>query len=223
MQLIQLVIWMLKHRLLIQLHTYIYLATNFDNSSEETRLEQYSINVNPDISLNMKDGRAPFEHDEDEELSVTDSFSETATSDPVAGATLAIESEPDSISSVSNFVFQNVTEKDSDNGDKATRTNNNEESTEPLENFKELLARLNEPVKRAVVTVMGKTSVSVQDVRLFARLSNYFNGKFHLEEIMYRENIRRSQLMLCLDKFQKVIILVEKDDMEVNVFDTILS
>ena len=38
------------------------------------------------------------------------------------------------------------------------------------------------------------------------RLCGYFDGKYHLEEIMYRENITRSQLLTVIDKFGEVLI-----------------
>jgi hypothetical protein len=46
----------------------------------------------------------------------------------------------------------------------------------------------------------------------FFRLSPYFNGKHHLEDIMYYENVRRSQLLTLLDKFRKVLITCTHQD-----------
>jgi hypothetical protein len=77
-------------------------------------------------------------------------------------------------------------------------------------------SEFNEAIKRALRIV--KTPLSMQDVKMFSRLSKYFTGDFHLEEIMYRDNSRRSQLMLLLDKFRDVVITVEKEDAEINFF-----
>lgn len=42
--------------------------------------------------------------------------------------------------------------------------------------------------------------------------SGYFKGEHHLEEIMYFENLRRSQLLQLLDKFRDVLIIYETED-----------
>lgn len=40
----------------------------------------------------------------------------------------------------------------------------------------------------------------------------YFKGEDHLEEIIYFENLRRSQLLQLLDKFRDVLIMYETED-----------
>lgn len=85
--------------------------------------------------------------------------------------------------------------------------------------FGETLSQLSETVKRAISMV--KTPLSIQDVKTFSRLSKYFTGDFHLEEIMYRENVRRTQLMLLLDKFREVLVTIEKEDSEINFFEVL--
>jgi hypothetical protein len=90
------------------------------------------------------------------------------------------------------------------------------DETGDLEKFKGSLSEMSETVKRAVARI--KIPLSIQDIKMFNRLSKYFTGEFHLEEIMYRENVRRSQLMLLLDKFRDVLITVEKDDADINFF-----
>ncbi|KAI4504399.1 hypothetical protein M0802_000870 [Mischocyttarus mexicanus] len=51
----------------------------------------------------------------------------------------------------------------------------------------------------------------------------YFNGGHHLEEIMYLENIRRSQLLQILDKFRDVLITRECEDPAIDMFHTQLG
>lgn len=46
----------------------------------------------------------------------------------------------------------------------------------------------------------------------------YFNGDYHLEEIMYLENIRRSQLLQLLDKFRDVLMTSECEDPAIALF-----
>lgn len=42
--------------------------------------------------------------------------------------------------------------------------------------------------------------------------TGYFRGEQHLEEIMFMENVSRSQLMQLLDKFKDVLITFETED-----------
>ncbi|KAJ8673394.1 hypothetical protein QAD02_004656 [Eretmocerus hayati] len=58
------------------------------------------------------------------------------------------------------------------------------------------------------------------DVILLERLCRmgYFNGAHHLEEIMYLENICRSQLLQILDKFRDVLITCENEDPAMALF-----
>ena len=60
------------------------------------------------------------------------------------------------------------------------------------------------------------------DIILLERLCRlgYFNGEHHLEEIMYLENIRRSQLLKILDKFRDVLITSENEDPAMAMFYT---
>ncbi|XP_076644142.1 GATOR complex protein Nprl3 [Halictus rubicundus] len=58
------------------------------------------------------------------------------------------------------------------------------------------------------------------DRKLLDRLCRlgYFNGGHHLEEIMYLENIRRSQILQILDKFRDVLITCECEDPAIALF-----
>lgn len=42
--------------------------------------------------------------------------------------------------------------------------------------------------------------------------SGYLRGEQHLEEIMFMENVSRSELMQLLDKFKDVLITFETED-----------
>lgn len=58
------------------------------------------------------------------------------------------------------------------------------------------------------------------DLKLLVRLiqQGYLHGLHHLEEIMYLENVRRSQLLQLLDKFREVLITCETEDPAVAMF-----
>ena len=52
----------------------------------------------------------------------------------------------------------------------------------------------------------------LDDLKLFKRLRRYFTGSYHLEEIMYYENLRRNQIMTLLEKFRKVLFICQHED-----------
>lgn len=53
---------------------------------------------------------------------------------------------------------------------------------------------------------------------MFARIFAYFNGKHHLEEIMFYENLRRSHLLTLIDKFNDVLITCSHQDLATASF-----
>ncbi|XP_046615973.1 GATOR complex protein NPRL3 isoform X6 [Neodiprion virginianus] len=63
-------------------------------------------------------------------------------------------------------------------------------------------------------------SIPSEDMILLDKLCRlgYLKGGHHLEEIMYLENIRRSQLLQILDKFRDVLITCETEDPAIALF-----
>lgn len=64
-----------------------------------------------------------------------------------------------------------------------------------------------------------------QSVKLFllltaSRLLHYFRGHHHLEEIMYNENMRRSQLKTLFDKFRSVLVVTNHEDPIISIFQS---
>lgn len=55
--------------------------------------------------------------------------------------------------------------------------------------------------ERAVLLKVPASN-NLEDLKMFVKVCKYFNGKYHLEEIMYHENMRRSQLLQIIDKFR---------------------
>lgn len=55
------------------------------------------------------------------------------------------------------------------------------------------------------------------------RLLHYFRGRRHLEEIMYNENTRRSQLLALVDKFRSVLVVTAHEDPVIAVFQALLT
>uniref|UniRef100_A0A915KEH0 GATOR complex protein NPRL3 n=1 Tax=Romanomermis culicivorax TaxID=13658 RepID=A0A915KEH0_ROMCU len=59
---------------------------------------------------------------------------------------------------------------------------------------------------------IGENRSFYDDVRLFCKLIKYFNGQHHLEDIMFRENLRRHELMRILTEFNAVLITCSYED-----------
>lgn len=80
------------------------------------------------------------------------------------------------------------------------------------EKIRELLNAFDQNDREAILKVPA--SANLEDLNLMVRLwqSGYFKGEHHLEEIMFYENLRRSQLLQLLDKFRDVLILYETED-----------
>lgn len=56
------------------------------------------------------------------------------------------------------------------------------------------------------------------DLRIFIKLLRYFNGDYHLEDIMYRENLRRHELLRILTKFNDILVVCTHEDELSSVF-----
>lgn len=85
-------------------------------------------------------------------------------------------------------------------------------SVEDEEKISQLLMAFDEPDRTAVRRISAASNA--EDLALMVKLfqMGYFKGAHHLEEIMYFENLRRSQLLQLLDKFRDVLIIYETED-----------
>ena len=54
--------------------------------------------------------------------------------------------------------------------------------------------------------------VDPEDIDLFLQICPYFKGQHHLEEIMYYENMRRSELVTLIDKFRSILVTTQHED-----------
>jgi len=179
---VQVIVWMLQHHLLIQLHTYVQIVVDdplpvstkspFRNA-KTTRVTFASRQSTPD-DLNITSSLTRMPSDSD----MASILSDEALSSPPSHK---------SGSSKSHWSIERI-----------------------------LSASLSTAEREAVLQVDAATKL--EDLELFARLCIYFRGKDHLEEIMYRENVRRSQLLHLLDKFRSVLITFEHEDSACSVF-----
>ncbi|RXN02014.1 Nitrogen permease regulator 3-like protein [Acipenser ruthenus] len=174
-QLIQMVIRMLQHRLLMQLHTYVCLLAP---PAEEKlplagRVGGRSLSTPSALSLG-----SPTSSDD---MTLTSPSMDNSSAELVPG------------------------------GDSPLNTRMTES----------LLASLSE---RERVTILNiPAAQNAEDLRMFAQLLLYFRGRHHLEEIMYNENMRRSQLMTLFDKFHSVLAVTNHEDPIISLFQSPLN
>ncbi|XP_056108815.1 GATOR complex protein NPRL3 isoform X2 [Rhinichthys klamathensis goyatoka] len=178
-QLIQMVVWMLQHRLLFQIHTYVYLLVPPTEEEPGPREEE------PPLAPRVT-GRS---------LSTPSalSFGSPTSSDDMTLTSPSME----------NSSAELQTGGDSPLNKRMTET---------------LLASLTEHERQAILRVPA--AQNPEDLRLFARLLHYFRGHHHLEEIMYNENMRRSQLKTLFDKFRSVLVITNHEDPIISLFQS---
>ncbi|XP_073489134.1 GATOR1 complex protein NPRL3 isoform X4 [Aquarana catesbeiana] len=177
--LIQMVIWMLQHRLLIQIHTYVCLLAP------------------PKEDANSKD-------------------EDTSFAARVGGRSLSTPNAL-SIGSPTSSDDMTLTSPSMDNSSAELLPGGdspiNKRATENL------LASLSQNEREAILSVPA--AQNPEDLKMFARLLHYFRGRHHLEEIMYNENMRRSQLLMLFDKFRSVLVVTNHEDPVISVFQSV--
>ncbi|XP_072299164.1 GATOR1 complex protein NPRL3 isoform X2 [Eucyclogobius newberryi] len=178
-QLIQMVVWMLQRRLLIQLHTYVCLLV--PPSEDEP-----SFKDEDPLLPGRVGGRS---------LSTPSalSFGSPTSSDDMTMTSPSME----------NSSAELLTGGDSPLNKRMTET---------------LLASLSEQERQVILNIPA--AQNPEDLRMFARLLHYFRGHHHLEEIMYNENMRRSQLKTLFDKFRSVLVVTNHEDPIISIFQS---
>ncbi|XP_037363751.1 GATOR complex protein NPRL3 isoform X1 [Talpa occidentalis] len=180
-QLIQMVVWLLQHRLLVQLHTYVRLMAPPSQAPARPREDD-----------------APF----------------------------AARGGGRSLSTPNALSFGSPTSSDDMTLTSPSMDNSSAEllpsGDSPLDKrmTESLLASLAEHERAAILSVPA--AQNPEDLRMFARLLHYFRGRHHLEEIMYNENTRRSQLLALCDKFRSVLVVAAHEDPVIAVFQALL-
>ncbi|XP_029805922.1 GATOR complex protein NPRL3 isoform X3 [Suricata suricatta] len=180
-QLIQMVVWMLQHRLLVQLHTYVCLMASPSEDEPPQRED--------DVPLTARVGGRS--------LSTPNALS---FGSPTSSDDMTLTSP-----SMDNSSAELLPSGDSPLNKRMTEN---------------LLASLSEHERAAILSVPA--AQNPEDLRMFARLLHYFRGRHHLEEIMYNENTRRSQLLMLFDKFRSVLVVTTHEDPVIAVFQALL-
>ncbi|XP_058510554.1 GATOR complex protein NPRL3 isoform X1 [Solea solea] len=178
-QLIQMVVWMLQRRLLIQLHTYVCMLV--PPSEDEPGLRD------DDPPLVARVGSRS--------LSTPSALS---FGSPTSSDDMTLTSP-----SMDNSSAELLPGGDSPLNKRMTET---------------LLASLSEHERQVILNIPA--AQNPEDLRMFARLLHYFRGHHHLEEIMYNENMRRSQLKTLFDKFRSVLVVTNHEDPIISIFQS---
>lgn len=178
-QLIQMVVWMLQRRLLIQLHTYVCLLVPPSEDDPGLRDED------PPLAARVG-GRS---------LSTPSALS---FGSPTSSDDMTLTSP-----SMDNSSAELLPGGDSPLNKRMTET---------------LLASLSEHERQVILNIPA--AQNPEDLRMFARLLHYFRGHHHLEEIMYNENMRRSQLKTLFDKFRSVLVVTNHEDPIISIFQS---
>ncbi|XP_033120181.1 GATOR complex protein NPRL3-like [Anneissia japonica] len=172
--LVKLVVWLLKRRLLVQRHTYTFIVPMDQDEEEDKKPGRYlgkPLGSHHKLEIELKQSAA-------EAVSVDSDDINTATS-----------------TSLDTF---------------STRSMEDAQAlyrSRSLEILKEYLS------EEEIASVCKVPAANVaEDLKLFARLCPYFRGHHHLEEIMYLENMNRSQLHTILDKFSQVLFTCVHED-----------
>ncbi|KAH8312925.1 hypothetical protein KR067_002746 [Drosophila pandora] len=216
----QMVIWMLQHHLLMQLHTYVQFMPSED---------EFGDSASASCSQQLRDGPSDEEQEQDADVdqdelhegSMLSMYSQPLPV-PVSSVSISIgglhrreASEEQSSLASDNIAVQPSSSHKSNFSITASMSTDNCDSLDSIEDeqkLKELLQVFSEPDRAAIRRIPA--SSNVDDLSLLVKLyqMGYFKSEHHLEEIMYFENLRRSQLLQLLDKFRDVLIIYETED-----------
>ncbi|XP_027228849.1 GATOR1 complex protein NPRL3 [Penaeus vannamei] len=211
---VQQVLWLLKHGLLQQLHTYVYLApppTSSDSGSG--RLSGREIGGTGQLGSHGTSSPAstsiptptvheppPLSHDPP---SLTPHPQQSHQADIIGDALhhAAVQlSQPASESDLGSVC-----------SDERSPSPGVSLNTIPEDYIRRRLDTFLSPAEKEMVMKV-EAAQNPEDLKLFAKLCVYFRGRHHLEEMMYRANLWRSELLQAIDKFRQVLITCQHPD-----------
>ncbi|XP_072044345.1 GATOR1 complex protein NPRL3-like isoform X1 [Amphiura filiformis] len=181
----KMVVWLLQKRLLVQLHMYVFLITTNISPSQA---------ASPGETKESK--KAPLT------LTVVDSPTDGAVNSHGSSGSILDNTSFDSDDHSMSTSLDSYSTMSMDDG--PARGHSRQKILESLGNH------LSSSEKASVMVVPAAANLA--DLKLFARLCPYFRGKNHLEEIMYFENVNRSQIRTLLDKFKQVLVACQHQD-----------
>uniref|UniRef100_A0A6M2DIN5 GATOR complex protein NPRL3 n=1 Tax=Xenopsylla cheopis TaxID=163159 RepID=A0A6M2DIN5_XENCH len=227
-QFVQMLVWMLQHHLLVQLHTYIQFMipqigpediSPIVNGRETTPEDHIIGSVMSASSLPVP---VPTNN-----KNLTNGGSVHFNGEPVFnshGSDLALSSRSHSHSH-SNLsddltALPSYSHKSSASIPPSTSfasTENEISFVSVDEKNDDLFMEFTDSEREYIMKIPAASNH--QDLAMLARLrkKGYFQGEHHLEDIMYNENLQRSQILQLLDKFRDVLITFRTEDPVISV------
>lgn len=212
----QMVLWMLQHHLLMQLHTYVQFMPNDHGEcgDDTSSLNECALRGTEDEICEDNKSLSPTDEDDINPGSLISLSSQPLPVPNTSRRSITDEHFSVGDSTVSDNIVVQPSSSHKSNFSMSLSTENCDsiDSIEDEEKIKELLNVFQEPDRSAVRRIPA--ALNVDDLSLMVKLwqAGYFKGEHHLEEIMYFENLRRSQLLQLLDKFRDVLIIYETED-----------
>lgn len=245
--LLSIVTWLLQRRILIQIHTYIFLV--FDRKEDRSTMTKNpafhlanqttaseSNNSSPQgIEINYQPRNGPLK------ISSVISANSIDSSPQLFKNSLTESLE----GSMRRFRADSLAESQEDtnfglNSSLSSTPNSNMEYPSPssdINNRSTISSScpLDQPLglpgtettlselKRAGLSQAAAGSVMAipasrnpEDLRFFLRLLPYFDGKHHVEDIMFFENLERSRVLILCDKFRDILFTCHYEDVAVH-------
>ncbi|XP_038069233.1 GATOR complex protein NPRL3-like [Patiria miniata] len=181
---VKILVWLLQKRLLIQLHTYVFLMIPTERPTQLVNLQDKHSRPSPSSSSASQDKNS------------------SASTNP---------SHHGSTGNVADNMSMDSDELSTSLDSYSTLSLDNEGHGHSRQKFMDMLKEnLTEAERQCVMNVPA--AKKPEDLKLFARLCPYFRGRHHLEEIMYYENVNRSQVYMLLEKFKQVLVVCTHQD-----------
>lgn len=210
---VQQVLWMLKQGLLQQLHTYVYLAPPPSFDTEGIRLWGREIGGTGPLGSHGTSSPASTSIPTPTVHEPPPPSPEPSSLAPQQHANHHSDITRDALHHAVVQLCQPASESDLGSvcSDERSPSPGVTINTTPEDSvYRHLDAVLSPAEKEMVMKV--EAARNPEDLKLFTKLCVYFRGCHHLEEMMYRVNLRRSQLLQLIDKFRQVLITCQHPD-----------
>nr|XP_027200002.1 GATOR complex protein NPRL3-like [Dermatophagoides pteronyssinus] len=234
---VRMIVWMLRKRLLLQLHMYVLFVplsneiSSMANSgssiishNQNQPLRSNESIIDDQISISTTDGNGHSCH-------TSDSCSPPPISaSPVSSSNMIRMDIIKELNETSPSTMINVNQQSPPAPPvpppslivtnhhlqpEILITNDQPPSTTTFKESSELIlkssTRLTDDEIEQILSIVPAAN-NLDDIRLFVKLLPYFDGHHHIEDIMYYENLRRSHILTLIDKFRNVLIVCQYED-----------
>lgn len=195
LNLLSIVTWLLQSRILTQVHKYIFLVVDKESDHNHNKT---SLSESFESSLRRYRTDSLPESQEDSNFGLNSSLSSTPNSN--------LEYPSPSNDANNRYSLSSSCPLDNPLGPPGM-TNGSIITT----------------LQKAGLTLSGAkhvlaipSSKNPEDLKLLIRLLPYFDGKHHVEDIMFFENLERSQVLILCDKYRDILFTCHYEDVAVS-------